>query len=178
VVEHLDADDPTGLDDPARHPLVVPGRLGVTGRMVVGDDDRRGVRQQGVPQDLARGHEGVVERADADGDGLEDAVLGVEHHGDAVLAVRGAEQRHDEARDRLGVVEAVAVGRRHADRAPAPGAVGGTPGRGGRSPVGRRGPRGDGLTARRGDGAGRDGGRGGAWHRRLREGGARASPSR
>jgi hypothetical protein len=54
VVEHLDADDlPCASQAPGDH-LVVSTRLRIAGRMVVREDDRARVGEEGIAEDLAR----------------------------------------------------------------------------------------------------------------------------
>ncbi len=103
MIEDLDAEQSASLDQPAGDPLVVPGRFRVTRRVVVREDHRCGVPQERIPEYAMRGHEGVVDRADAHRGRLQDAVLGVEKHDEAVLSVSTTDERHDVLGDLLGI---------------------------------------------------------------------------
>ncbi len=52
VVENLDAEDLARLAESAGDALIITGRFGIAGRVVVRDDDRAGAVEQCVAEDL------------------------------------------------------------------------------------------------------------------------------
>src|SRR5882672_4355380 len=66
VVEHFHAEQRAGINEAAGQLDVVSAWDRIAAGMVVRQDDRRGVCQQGRLEDLARMHQRSVERASAD----------------------------------------------------------------------------------------------------------------
>ena len=63
VVEHLYAQYPPGLSEPAGHREVLLARLGQSGRVVVNKDDRLCALRHGRLEHLSRMNDGRVQRA-------------------------------------------------------------------------------------------------------------------
>jgi hypothetical protein len=87
VVENIDIEDFAGLAESAGDAFVVAGRFGVSGGVVVGDDDGSGPVAERITKHLAWRDERVVDRADRHGCGGDESVLGVEVQCYRVLAV-------------------------------------------------------------------------------------------
>ena len=63
VIEHADVHQLQGFAQPARDQLVGVTGFGDAGRMVMRQDDRRGIARQRLLHDLARMHAGAVDSA-------------------------------------------------------------------------------------------------------------------
>src|SRR5690606_18479876 len=106
-------DEPEGLRELQRDAADGLARLGAPGRMVVADDDGRGIQRQRALDDLARVHRGAVDRAAKELLVADDAVARVEKKTAEHLVRQIREPRLEEPGRVAGRREGVApVGRR------------------------------------------------------------------
>lgn len=96
VVEDFYVEDLSCLTEAPGDALIVAGGLGVTGGVVVGDDDGSGSVAQRVAEHLARGHERVIHRPDGHRGRGDQPVLDIEVERHCVLAVQTLQERDEQ----------------------------------------------------------------------------------